>query len=148
MTATAPVLSVTVPCANCGKLNRIDLSKIRLGPKCGSCGKPIQLDHPVPVTEADFDKVISATAVPILVDFYADWCGPCKMVAPIVDDIAKTHAGKVLVLKVDSDQAPGLSQRYGIRGIPTLLAFRNGKESGRQVGLAPKAKLEALLGLA
>ena len=138
-------MKATVPCPSCGKLNRIDLSRVASGPKCGVCHTAIGLDHPVAVTEADFDKVIAGTEAPILVDFYADWCGPCKMVAPLVDQIARSHAGKAVILKVDSDQAQALSRRLGIQGIPTLIAFRNGKESGRQVGLAPRPVLEALI---
>ena len=145
---SAPTLSATVPCPFCGKLNRIDLARLATGPKCGACARPLHLDRPVSVTEASFDTVIAGTSVPILVDFYADWCGPCKIIAPIVDEIAQAHAGKIVALKVDSDQAPHLSQRYDIRGIPTLLVFRNGKETGRQVGLTQRRHLEALLGLA
>ena len=147
MTASATTRPATLPCASCGTLNRIDLDRLAAGPKCGSCSKPIHLDHPTPVSEASFDKVITGTAVPILVDFYADWCGPCRMIAPIVDEISRAHAGKALILKVDSDQAPNLSDRFGIRGIPTLLVFRNGKETGRHVGLAQRPQLEALLGV-
>lgn len=148
MPVTASALSATVPCPFCGTLNRIRLDKLSAGPKCGSCAKPLHLDRPTAVSEADFDKVISGTNVPVLVDFYADWCGPCKMIAPIVDQIAQTHEGTVVVLKVDSDRAPHLSEQLGIRGIPTLLVFRNGKESGRHVGLAQRKQLEALLGVA
>ncbi len=137
----------TVPCPFCGTLNRIDLARLSSGPKCGSCARPLHLDRPTPVSEADFDKVIAGTQVPILVDFYADWCGPCKIIAPIVDEIANAHAGKIVVLKVDSDRNPYLSQRFDVRGIPTLLVFKNGKESGRQVGLAQRRQLEALVGV-
>ena len=90
---SAPTLSATVPCPFCGKLNRIDLARLATGPKCGACARPLHLDRPVSVTEASFDTVIAGTSVPILVDFYADWCGPCKIIAPIVDEIAQAHAG-------------------------------------------------------
>jgi thioredoxin 2 len=139
--------SATVPCPFCGTLNRINLGRLSAGPKCGSCARPLHLDRPTHVTEASFDKVIAGTSALVLVDFYADWCGPCKIIAPIVDDLAHAHAGTVVVLKVDSDQAPHLSQRFDVRGIPTLLVFRNGKESGRHVGLAQRRQLEALLGV-
>lgn len=147
MPTSATALSATVPCLFCGKLNHINLARLSAGPKCGSCARPLHLDRPTPVTEADFDKVISGTSVPVLVDFYADWCGPCKIIAPIVDELAQAHAGKIVVLKVDSDQSPHLSQRFDIRGIPTLLVFHNGKESGRHVGLAQRRQLEALVGV-
>ena len=147
MTAPAPGRAATVPCPFCGTLNRIRLDRLGAGPKCGSCSKPLHLDRPTLVTEAQFDTVISGTTAPVLVDFYADWCGPCKMVAPVVDEVARAHAGTVVVLKVDSDQAPSLSRRFDVRGIPTLLVFRNGKESGRHVGLAQRRQLETLLGV-
>ncbi len=147
MPTTPTNLSATVPCPFCGTLNRIKLARLSTGPKCGSCARPLHLDRPTPVTEANFDAVVSGTSAPVLVDFYADWCGPCKIIAPIVDELAQAHAGKIVVLKVDSDRSPHLSERFGIRGIPTLLAFRNGKESGRHVGLAQRRQLEVLVGI-
>ena len=139
-------MKATVPCPFCATLNRVDLTRIAAGPKCGSCKRPLLLDRPVKVTGDSFDAVLNGTDAPILVDFYADWCGPCKMVAPVVDELAQSHAGRALVLKVDTDRTPGILERFGIRGIPTLIAFRNGKESGRHVGLAQRAQLEALVG--
>ena len=147
MPTSATGLSATVPCPFCGTLNRITLARLSAGPKCGSCARPLHLDRPTPVTEEQFDKVISGTSAPVLVDFYADWCGPCKIIAPIVDEVAQAHAGALVVLKVDSDRAPHLSERFSIRGIPTLLVFRNGQESGRHVGLAQRRQLEALAGV-
>jgi thioredoxin len=98
------------------------------------------------VTEAAFDQVLSGTDAPVLVDFYADWCGPCRMLAPVVDELAQARSGSALVLKVDTDRHPGISERFGIRGIPTLIAFRGGRETGRHVGLAQRAQLDALVG--
>jgi thioredoxin 2 len=142
---TTTTRKVTVRCPFCVTLNRVDLNKLANGPKCGGCGKPLQLDRPIKSTGADFDQTISTAEVPVLVDFYADWCGPCKMVAPVVDEVAQARAGKAVVLKVDTDRFPGINQRFGIRGIPTLIAFRGGNETGRHVGLAKRAELEALL---
>jgi thioredoxin 2 len=136
----------TVPCPFCDQLNRVELAKLDAGPKCGSCKRPLLLDRPVKVTGENLDAVVTGTDVPILVDFWADWCGPCKMIAPIVDELAQAKAGQALILKLDTDRSPGITERFGIRGIPTLIAFRNGKESGRQVGLAQRAQLEALIG--
>jgi thioredoxin 1 len=79
------------------------------------------------------------------VDFYADWCGPCKLVAPLLDELAQAHLGKLLVAKVDTDHAPGVAQRFGIRGIPTLILFKDGSEAGRSVGFEPE-RVRALAG--
>jgi thioredoxin 2 len=137
---------VVVPCAFCGKANRVDLSRLSAGPKCGECGRPIRLDRPLKITEADFEPTIQGASVPVLVDFYADWCGPCHMMAPTLDDIAHRRAGDLLVLKLDTDAHPQVAARFGIRGLPTVVAFRNGREHGRQVGVADAATLERLLG--
>ena len=98
--------------------------------------------------DGTFDTVLRSSEAPVLVDFYADWCGPCRIVAPAVDALAQARAGSVLVLKVDTDKSPGLSERLGIRGIPTLIAFRTGVETGRHVGVAQRPELDALVGAA
>ena len=92
------------------------------------------LDRPIKVSQDDFTRTVLEADEPVLVDFYADWCAPCKVVAPVVDELARTHLGHLLVAKVDSDQAPQLSVQMGIRGIPTLILFRGGSEVGRVVG--------------
>jgi thioredoxin 2 len=136
----------TVRCIFCSKLNRVDLSKLDHHPKCGECGRPILLDRPLPVTDQEFDQVVADAEVPVVVDFYADWCGPCKMMAPLFDDFAREQRGRALVAKLDTERSPATPQRYGIRGIPTLIVFKNGREVARQVGAVPnKAKLEELL---
>ncbi len=96
------------------------------------------LDRPVKVTAEDFERTILSTTVPVLVDFYADWCGPCKIVAPMVDEIAGAHTGELLVAKVDSDRAQDIVQRLGIRGVPTLILFKGGEEVARSVGFEPE----------
>lgn len=145
MTTTSPPgRRVTVRCAICGVLNRIDLARVSQGPRCAECGRPILLDRPVRTTDEDFQRTIESAEVPVLVDFYADWCGPCRIMAPLLDDFARSHTGRVLVLKLDTDANPATAQRLGIRGIPTLIAFRNGRESGRHVGVADAARLTEL----
>jgi len=138
--------SVVVPCPFCSAPNRVDLSRLSAGPKCAKCGKPIRLDRPQKVTDREFDRSISSSTVPVLVDFYADWCGPCKMMAPTLDELAQKRAGGLLVLKLDTEASPGIAARFGIRGIPTLILFEGGKERGRQVGMADLKTLEALVG--
>ena len=129
---------VTVRCPFCLKLNALDLSRAGDRPACGDCGKPMLLDRPVKVTAEDFDRTVLGSTAPVLVDFYADWCGPCKMVAPLVDEIAGAHTGEMLVAKVDTDRAQDIVQRLGIRGVPTVILFKGGEEMARSVGFEPE----------
>lgn len=140
-----PARPATVRCPFCATLNRVDLARVADLPKCGECKRPIRLDRPIPVDTASFDRVIRDASVPILVDFYADWCGPCRIMAPMLDELAHERSGEVLVLKLDTDANPALSQRFGIRGIPTLIAFRGGRESGREVGVVDLGRMRALV---
>jgi thioredoxin 2 len=137
-----------VRCIFCRTANRVDLTKLSSGPRCAQCHKPILLDRPVKATTADFDQTLQGTDVPAVVDFYADWCGPCRMMAPTLDDFARQYAGRALVLKLDTDAEPAVASRYGIRGIPTLIVFDRGKERGRHVGVADLRTIETLSGLA
>src|SRR5690606_25401663 len=99
------------------------------------------------VGDQDLERVVADSEVPVLVDFYADWCGPCKMMAPLLDELARERAGEVLVAKLDTDRNPTMAVRFGIRGIPTLIAFQGGREVSREVGAVPKPRLQALVGL-
>jgi thioredoxin 2 len=137
---------VVVQCPFCTTANRVDLSRLAAGPKCANCGKPLRLDRPQKVTDKDFDRTIGSSSVPVLVDFYADWCGPCRMMAPTLDDFAQKRAGEALVLKLDTEANPLTASRFGIRGIPTVIAFQDGKERARHVGLADLKALESLGG--
>lgn len=136
---------VVVMCLFCGTANRVDLQRLDAGPRCGSCGRPIRLDRPLPVSDAAFDKVIAGSSVPVVVDFYADWCGPCKVMAPVLDDFAREHTGDVLVLKLDTEAHRATPARFGIRGIPTLIVFEHGREVRRQVGAVQAADLAKLV---
>jgi thioredoxin 2 len=144
--AKATARPVVVSCIFCGKANRVDLARLSAGPKCGQCGRPIRLDRPHKVTDADFEQTVRGASVPVLVDFYADWCGPCRVMAPTLDELAQRRMGELLVLKLDTDANQVTAGRFGIRGIPTVIAFRNGQESGRHVGLADMKALEMLVG--
>lgn len=141
----APV-PATVPCPSCGTLNRVDLARAADGPKCGACRRPMPLDRPLPLSEAAFDRVVRDAPVPVLVDFYADWCGPCRMMAPALEQVARERVGRVLVAKVDTDRAPALSQRFRVASIPTLVLLRGGVEVARETGALPKPRLDALVG--
>lgn len=139
MTPDPVGVPVTLRCPFCLTLNQVDLEKAEARPRCGKCEKPMLLDRPVRVSEEDFERTVLKAGGPVIVDFYADWCQPCKLMAPLLDDLAREHVGRVLFTKVDSDQAQLLATRMGIRGIPTLVAFRDGEEVGRTVGFDASA---------
>ena len=103
----------------------------------------------IELTDANFDETVLNSDKPVLVDFWAEWCGPCRMVGPIVEELSKDYEGKAVVGKVDVDSNPGISMKFGIRNIPTILFFKNGEVADKQVGAVPKntlsAKIDALL---
>jgi thioredoxin 1 len=103
------------------------------------------INEPVHVTDAAFEKTVLQSTVPVIVDFWAPWCGPCKMVAPILDKIAKEQAGKLLVAKVNTDENPDWAGRYGVQGIPTMLFVAGGKVIHRQVGALPEPTLRMVV---
>ncbi|HEV7590816.1 MAG TPA: thioredoxin [Longimicrobium sp.] len=144
-TKTSAGRKVTVACPSCGRLNRVDLARAGDRPRCGNCSRPILLDRPVALSDADFDRVIADAQVPVLVDFYADWCGPCKMVAPIMDELARSRLGSVLVAKLDTDRNQQTAQRFQIASIPTVMVFKGGIPVARQVGALPRPVYEALI---
>ena len=139
------VKHLTLRCQFCEAWNRVDVSRAADRPKCGKCAKPMLLDRPYPLTEDSFQRTVAESDVPVLVDFYADWCGPCKMMAPFVDDLAKAYMGRALVAKLDTDRAPRSSGSLNIRGIPTTIVFKGGKESDRQTGAVQKPVLQTML---
>jgi thioredoxin 2 len=140
-----PSPRATVSCPFCRTLNRVDLGRVADRPKCGECGRPMLLDRPVQVTDSDLERVVHDAEVPVLIDFHADWCGPCKAMAPVLDELARERAGTALVAKLDTDRNPNMAARFEIRGIPTLIAFRGGREVAREVGALPRPRLVALL---
>jgi thioredoxin len=129
---------VTVRCPFCLTLNDVDLGKSGHRPACGDCAKPLLLNRPVKVNGEDFDRTVLGSKAPVLVDFYADWCAPCRYVAPLMDELSQTHEGSLLVVKIDTDHAADLSQKLGIRSIPTVILFKDGEEVGRSVGFEPE----------
>ena len=138
---------VLVTCASCGATNRLAYGGLDRATRCAKC----KTDLPSPAepidisTVAEFDAVVSKASIPVIVDFWAAWCGPCRMVAPEIKKVAEQAAGKALVLKVDTDANPDLSARFGIRSIPTIGVFANGREVTRVSGVRSAAAIEALL---
>jgi thioredoxin 2 len=115
-------------------------------PVCGECGRPFLLDRPVKIAGDDLERLVRDADVSVLVDFYADWCGPCKVMAPVLDELAADRVGELLVAKLDTDASPQVSASMGIRGIPTLILYRGGSEVARQTGAVPRSTLDQMLG--
>jgi len=139
---------VILRCDSCGTKNRVRLDKISSLPRCGRCRKQIRIsDRAIDIGEGELMREVLSETIPTAVDFWAPWCGPCRMMGPILNDIAKQYAGRIKVVKINSDENPNLSMRYGIQGIPTLLLFRDGREVDRLVGAAPKAQILRFLRL-
>lgn len=128
-------------CPHCGATNRVPAARIDDEPVCGRCGQPLLAGQTVALGDADFDAVIEATDRPVLVDFWAAWCGPCRMMAPAFAQAAQQLGERALLVKVDTDANPQLAQRFAIRSIPTLVKIVQGREVARTSGAQPAAAL-------
>ena len=144
--ADAAARTATLRCQFCQSWNRVDLARAADRPKCGSCGKPMLLDRPIALDDDTFARTIEGATVPVLVAFYADWCGPCKVMAPAVDELAAKMQGRALVAKLNTDRAQATAAGFDIRGIPTVIVFDGGRETRRQSGAMPYPALAAMLG--
>jgi thioredoxin 2 len=132
-----------VACASCGQKNRLQVAASGV-PHCAKCGSA--LPWLVEISNGDFKAAVEESPVPVVADFWAPWCGPCRMVAPAVEKVATELAGRVKVVKINTDAEPGLGQRFGVRSIPTLVLFQEGREKDRVVGARPAPELRAWLG--
>ena len=132
-----------VVCHRCFATNRVPAERTGEAPTCGRCQAALLPGEPVELDEAGFAAVVAKTELPVVVDFWADWCGPCRAMAPQFERAAAQLQGRALLVKVDSDAAPTLSQRHAIRSIPTLLLFKGAKEVKRQSGAVQAAQIVA-----
>ena len=131
-------------CTQCGARNRVPADKLAQGltPKCGRCGGALRSDgKPFAVTDATFEAEVERSPVPVLLDLWAPWCGPCRQLAPVIDQLAAAYAGRVRVAKLNTDENPRSASRFSLEGIPTLIALREGRELSRLVGLYPRAEI-------
>jgi thioredoxin 2 len=139
--------AMIISCPHCQAKNRVLAERFNDDPTCGSCGKPLLSGSPVPLTDGNFAEVLQASRRPIVVDFWAVWCGPCRGFAPVFAQSAERHP-EVLFAKVDTDANPQLSQQWSIRSIPTLAVFRGGRLVDRLSGALPAAQFEQWLAAA
>ena len=131
-----------VTCPSCGTTNR--LPPVQAGRKavCGKCKTPLpDTGGPIEVTDTTFSSEVERSATPVLLDLWADWCGPCHMLAPTIDQLSSEMAGRVKVAKLNIDENPGVPNRFGVRSIPTLLVLKGGREVDRLVGVQPKQEI-------
>lgn len=138
----------TVSCPSCGAKNRIPPEKSHLQPKCGRCGQRFDLNLGGTVIDLDdtgFDGFVGRSSLPVMVDFFSPTCGPCRSLAPVIETVARTYAGRINVAKLDTSRYHLTAGRYGIRGVPTLIFFKNGQAVDQVVGAAPRSEIERKL---
>jgi len=136
-----------VSCPSCGKKNRLSFDRVGAEHRCGECKAAIPApSSPVDVLSAEvFDAIVATASVPVVVDYWAPWCGPCRSVAPELEKVARNNAGTMLVVKVNTDAVPELANRYRIQSIPTMAVFAGGRERARSSGARPARAIEAFV---
>jgi thioredoxin 2 len=136
--------TLLIRCTECGAANRVPREKIEQGlqPKCGRCKSQLQVQNaPMTVTDGTFAAEVERSPIPVLVDAWAAWCGPCRMIAPMIEELAAELAGRVKVAKLNVDENPAMASRFGLRSIPTLLVMKGGREVDRLIGVQPKQEI-------
>jgi thioredoxin 2 len=137
--------TVKLSCATCGSANRVPVARLADHPKCGSCGDPLMDGRVIALDAASHDKAIRGDEVPLLVDYWAPWCGPCRQMAPEFAKAAKALSPKARLAKLNTEDHPAISQRAGIRGIPALILYDRGREVARLAGARPAADIVAFV---
>jgi thioredoxin 2 len=132
-----------VTCPSCGATNRVDPDRIGGDQEavCGRCKAPLAGSGPLTVTDESFDELVLRSPVPVLLDAWAAWCAPCRMIAPALEQVASERSGRLRVAKLNVDDSPATAERLGVRSIPTLVLFRDGREVDRVVGALPKGEI-------
>ena len=142
-TAHAAADAALVACPGCGATNRVPRARLGEEPTCGRCGAELLPAHPLELTDANFERVVAASPLPVVVDFWAPWCGPCRQMAPHFAQAAAQLKGRVLFAKVNSDDNPRTSSRFGIRSIPTMVKLQGGREVDLVSGALPASQVAA-----
>jgi len=137
--------TLSIPCPHCSALNRVPEERLGEHPTCGRCKHPLFEGKPVTLTASNFDAVATRGDLPVVIDFWAPWCGPCVGFAPVFAEAASSLEPQWRLAKVDTEAQPALAQRFGIRSIPTLLVMRNGREVARQAGALNSMQLRQFL---
>ncbi len=143
-----------IRCRSCGAINRVPPEKLQQGlqPVCGRCKAPLLVEafasKPISITDATFPAEVERSPVPVLLDMWAPWCGPCRMISPMVEELAREMAGRIRVAKLNVDENPATAARFNVQSIPTLLVLKGGREIDRIIGVQPKSEIARRLQLA